>query len=226
MSKFVSADTFSAYLTEDFNWRLKEITDLRKIATSVANGYEVAVRKAGIALLYAHWEGYVKFVGEAYIKYVAVRKITIESLTEEFFAMEISGPLKNYVGGPGDMSSRLSLIDEWRRMEKSQFKRIKDRGVSTGGNLNYQRFSEVCILFNIDPKKVIGNEEFLDKNILGVRNKIAHGESITVTEAEFLAASKFVIDAMRNFRTEAEFRVISKQYMRQALVGTVVAVGP
>jgi hypothetical protein len=189
--------------------------DLRKIAASVGNGYEVAARKAGIALLYAHWEGYIKFVGEAYVKYVAVRKLKLELLVEEFLAVEIAGILRNYTTSGGDLSSRLALIDEWKKIEHGQFKRFREKGIATGGNLNFQRFSEICRLIRIDPKSVISDTEFLDKNVLGARNKIAHGESITVTAAEFADASNFVIEAMRNFRNEAEFCVIQKYYLKQ-----------
>jgi hypothetical protein len=215
MSKFVSDATFSTYLTDDFNWRLKEITDLRKIAASVGDGYEVAARKAGIALLYAHWEGYIKFVGEAYVKYVAVRKLKIDLLVDEFLAVEISGILKAYSTTGGGLSSRLDLINEWRNIEQGRFRRFREKGVAIGGNLNYQRFSEICKLIRIDPKSVIKDDEYLDRNLLGVRNKIAHGESITVTALEFRDVSNFVIESMRNFRTETEYCVIKKYYMKR-----------
>lgn len=213
MSKFVSDQTFSSYVTEDFNWRLKEISDLRKLAITAGAGYEVALRKAGIALLYAHWEGYIKFVGEAYIKYVAMRKFRLTLLSDEFFAVEISGILRKYEGSYG-ISSKLALVADWRSLEVSQFKNFREKGISTGGNLNYERFSEICRLLKIDPNKVVSDPDYLDRSVLGVRNKIAHGESITVTEDEFIAASDFVIESMRGFRTETEYCVVNKRYLK------------
>lgn len=214
MNKFVSDNTFSSYLTEDFNWRLKEITDLRKLATTAGAGYEIALRKAGLALLYAHWEGYIKFVGEAYIKYVAVRKLKLGLLADEFLAIGVGGVLRKYAATGGDMDGRLGLIADWRALEGGQFKKYRDLDIATGGNLNFNRFSEICRILKIDPNKVIGDETYLDKQIVGTRNKIAHGESITVSEAEFLKSSDFVIEAMRGFRSETEYCVFSKNYLR------------
>ena len=214
MIRFATDETFSDYITQDFIWRLKEISDLRKIATSNKEGYEVAARKAGIALLYAHWEGYVKFVGEAYVKYVSVRKIRIDYLVDEFFAAEIDGLLRNYVSTPKDLRSRLALVDGWKKIEKERFLGHKEGGIVTGGNLNFHRFSEICRLIRIDPASVIKDSDYLDKNILGVRNKVAHGASITVTEGEFNSASEFVIESMRKFRNQTESCVFKKSYLR------------
>ncbi|WP_192260080.1 MAE_28990/MAE_18760 family HEPN-like nuclease [Mesorhizobium caraganae] len=215
MSKFVSEDTFSSYVTEDFNWRVREISDLRKIAATAGSGYEVAIRKAGIALLYAHWEGYVKFVGEAYVKYVAVRKFKLALLVDEFLAVEIAVILRKYGVTSGDLSSRLALVADWKALEDGQFRNFREKGISTGGNLNYDRLSDICRLIRIDPKKVVSDPDYLDRNVLGVRNKIAHGESITVTADEFTLSSDFIIEAMRGFRSETEYCIINKSYMKK-----------
>ncbi|WP_348527551.1 MAE_28990/MAE_18760 family HEPN-like nuclease [Mesorhizobium sp.] len=135
-------------------------------------------------------------------------------LVDEFLAAEIGGILRKYATASGDLSSRLALISDWKALENGQFRNFKDRGIATGGNLNYERLSEICKLIKIDPKKVVPDPDYLDKNVLGVRNKIAHGESITVTKDEFILSSDFIIEAMRGFRSETEYCVINKSYLR------------
>jgi hypothetical protein len=52
---------------EDFTWRVKELSDLKQVIRLSGNPYAAVARKAALALVYAHWEGYVVFVAAAYI---------------------------------------------------------------------------------------------------------------------------------------------------------------
>ena len=52
---------------QDFTWRVKELSDLKQVIRLSGNSYAAVARKAALALVYAHWEGYVVFAAAAYI---------------------------------------------------------------------------------------------------------------------------------------------------------------
>ena len=84
MSKPYTEADFSAQITDDRNWRIKEISDLKSaIRRGDANLRKVLLR-ALITLSYAHWEGYVKFAAKKYLDYVALRKYAIGNLNRQF----------------------------------------------------------------------------------------------------------------------------------------------
>ncbi len=68
------------YLDQDLGWRLREI-DYTKTAVRRASGNaQSAVARAGLALLYAHWEEFVKGASEAFLNFVLHRKCKYSQL--------------------------------------------------------------------------------------------------------------------------------------------------
>jgi hypothetical protein len=65
--KAFDPDSFTIVVTEDFTWRVKELSDLKQVIRLSGNSYAPVARKAALALVYAHWEGYVVFVAAAYL---------------------------------------------------------------------------------------------------------------------------------------------------------------
>lgn len=66
----------------------------------------------------------------------------------------------------------------------------------------------------IDASKIVLDKEFLDNEIVGARNRIAHGDYIVVTDERLSKASDFVLGIMRAFRTDIENCVISKKFFK------------
>src|ERR1700733_14130409 len=61
MSRPYSEIDFSTQITDDRNWRLKEISDLKSAAERADGRLQRVLLRALVAICYAHWEGYVKF---------------------------------------------------------------------------------------------------------------------------------------------------------------------
>ena len=58
--KLRSADQLLTLLDNEMAWRLKEMHELRS-AVKAAKGTNIDTHiRAGVAMLYAHWEGFVK----------------------------------------------------------------------------------------------------------------------------------------------------------------------
>ena len=84
-------------LTDDFVWRRKELTylnDLIDTRTFLADKQTMLLR-AGITLLYAHWEGYIKTVATSYLEFVAMQKLMYDELAINFVAVAMKAKLKD-----------------------------------------------------------------------------------------------------------------------------------
>lgn len=214
MSRWGSVDDFSDYLTSEFNWRLREISDVTRAGREQSNGYEIGVRKAALALIYAHWEGYIKFAGEAYLKYVAARKLSYSRLSIEFSAIDIPRLLKRVNAEGLKVKPAIQFLEELTTFLGGCFRNAEKVRLPVEGNLNYERLCEICVICGVKPSSVVQDETFLDERILGVRNRIAHGVSVTVTYEELEEARDFVIDGMRAFRNEIESRVVNGAFRK------------
>ena len=79
-----------------------------------------------------------------------------------------------------------------------------------------RRLSDICQVMMIDASNVVSNEQFLDEEIVGARNRIAHGDYIVVTDDRLSKAVDFVLEMMRSFRTEIENCVVAQKFSRSA----------
>ena len=91
MAKLRTIDEFSAAITSDLTWRIREISDLRAVANQIDSSLQPALLRAGIPIIYAHWEGHVAYVAKSYFAFLALRKplystIKINFLLNEFYS--------------------------------------------------------------------------------------------------------------------------------------------
>ena len=214
MSQPYDIDSFSQYVTDDFNWRVKEISDLKQIILQSGNLYSLVARKAALALIYAHWEGHVHFVTEAYLKYIAKRKYKFSKLAPCFQAVQLTSNIREWQGQRDSIALRLKIINTVRSLDTDQFRGMPSGAVNTGGNLNFDRFLSICRMMMLDADKIVVDREFLDEEVVGTRNRIAHGVSAIVTDEKLQRVATFVLDIMRLFRTEVENSVVLKKYER------------
>jgi hypothetical protein len=203
---------FSLLVTEDYTWRVREISDLKQVIRLSGQSYGSVARKAALALVYAHWEGYVLFVASAYLSYIAMRKLKFATLMPSLQAVRLSSNIQQWQNQRDTIGLRLNIIETIKAIEQDQFKKVPVGAVDTGGNLNFERFSDICKVLMIDPNKIVSDQEFLDSEIVGTRNKIAHGDYIVVTDERLLKASDFVLELMRIFRTDVENCVLGKRF--------------
>jgi hypothetical protein len=208
-------DSFTLVVTEDFTWRVKELSDLKQVIRLSGPSYAPVARKAGLALVYAHWEGYVVFVAGAYLTYIARRKRTLSTLMPSLHAVCLTGHIQEWQRQRDTIGLRLKMIETFRSMQEQQFKKVPSGSINAGGNLNFERFSDICRVMMIDAATIIADQEYLDSEIVGVRNRIAHGGSIVVSDERLTKASDFVLSSMRSFRTDIEKCVVDKSFMLQ-----------
>lgn len=211
--KAFDPDAFSALVIEDFNWRIKEISDLRQVITLAGDLYGSVARKAALALIYAHWEGYVVFVATTYLAYVAKRKRTFSALMPSLHAVNLSGHMQEWQRQKATIGLRLKMIETFRSMQDEQFRKVPNAAVNAGGNLNYDRFSDICKVLMIDAAGIVTDQDFLDAEIVGVRNKIAHGSHVVITDDRLVRATDFVLSIMRKFRTDVENCVVAGSFL-------------
>lgn len=211
--KAFDPDGFALLATEDFTWRVKELSDLKQIIRLSGVSYASVARKAALAMVYAHWEGYVVFVAWAYLTYISKRKRTFSDLVPSLHAVSLAGHVQEWQKQRDTIRLRLKMIDAFRAMDRSQFRKVPDNAVSAGGNLNFDRFSDICRVMMIDPATIIVDHDFLDNEIVGIRNKIAHGGYIVISDERLEKASQFVLSAMRAFRTDIENCVVNRSFL-------------
>lgn len=203
--KIRSQDELLRFIEQERLWRIREIVELKKacVAPGVSAPLRAAQRRAFLPLAYAHWEGFTKKVGQAYLDYVATQRLKLSELAPCFQSIYLSIEIANGLRPTNRQSSRL-IIDHLEAHRDSKI-HLKSQGViSTRDNLNSKVLSEICENLGFDSSDFSEFVPFIDKILLGKRNSIAHGDNIQVEESLIDMISEKVVECIDIFREKFE----------------------
>ena len=212
MSKPYSEADFSAQLDQDRSWRLKEISDLKTAIKRADESLQRVLLRALITICYAHWEGHVRFAARKYLKYVARRKFSYSDLDRQFLRNEFLLKLAALSTSRKSIKERCALIDEILDSPDRRFSRLDERLIETRSNLNFNVFTDICLVCGVKAENFADKETFIDKMLLQRRNSIAHGENQFVGISDLDKLTNETIDMMRAFADALENHVYLKDY--------------
>jgi hypothetical protein len=212
VSKPYSEDDFSAQVTEDRNWRMKEISDLKAAIRQGDKGAQRVLLRALVTICYAHWEGYVRFVAKKYLEHVALRKFQYSQLGPQFFKNYFLPRLASTASGKLSITERCLLVEEILTSSDRRFSRVNEDLINTKANLNSEVFSDICVVCGISAEAFSQRTTFIDVVLLKRRNAIAHGEETLVAIDDLDEVANGTVSLMRAFGDALENHVVLQTY--------------
>ncbi|MFC8970814.1 MAE_28990/MAE_18760 family HEPN-like nuclease [[Kitasatospora] papulosa] len=212
-------------LDSDLAWRRSE---LHSYLGSVRRSSQDSVTqrslcRAGVPLLYAHWEGYAKHALSVYIQFVGRRRLTYRELHPGFVALGIEAEADAQVG----FSATRKMI--WRA--HALLTKDDDRatipwrkGVDTQSNLNSNRFFELFSLVGLDASPIQLKSRLIDYELLRVRNEIAHGQYLSVDSTAYEELHQEVLTILNFVRNSISTATENGAYRRAAVSSSPKAI--
>jgi hypothetical protein len=201
-------------LSEERIWRIKEITTVTSLAFR-QNLKPVEVEfycRAGTALMYAHWEGFVKRAAVYYLKHVAYQRMQISEMADFVLALYMNQSIR----GEGQTSAaQISALGE-RLLRNQEYKpKLKwDDVISTNSNLSSSALRKILGQIGLDHKLFELKFKVIDGTIVKHRNAIAHGEKGDVDLSTLEQISAEVVSLISLFRDMLENAAVLKSYRR------------
>lgn len=212
MSKPYTEANFSAQITEDRNWRIKEISDLKSAIMRGDEGMRRVLLRALVAICYAHWEGYVRFSAKKYLEHVALRRFQYRDLDRQFFRNYFLPRLATLSTSKTNITERCALVDEILNASDRRFSQVNDDLINTKANLNFAVFTDICLVCGVFEEAFADKATFIDVVLLKRRNAIAHGEDTFVALNDLDTIASDTIGLIRAFGDELENRVVLQTY--------------
>ena len=212
MSKPYTEADFSTQITEDRNWRIKEISDLK---TAIRRGDENLQRvllRALVAICYAHWEGYVRFSAKKYLEHVALRRFQYRELDRQFFRNYFLPRLAALSSSKTSIAERCALVDEILNSSDRRFSRVNDELINTKANLSFEVFADICLVCCVPAHLFADKSTFVDVILLKRRNAIAHGEDTLVVVDDLDKIADDTLGILRAFGDALENHVVLQTY--------------
>lgn len=212
MSKPYSEADFSAQITDDRTWRLKEISDLKSASKTMDQNLRRVLLRALITICYAHWEGHVRFCARKYLEHIALRGIEYNDLDRQFLRNYFLPRLTALSHAKTSLSSRCALIDDILDASDRPFTRLNEDLVNTKSNLSFDVFSDICQVCSVPISVFADKANFIDLFLLKRRNAIAHGEETFVSIEDLDDLTTNTVEIMRTFGDVLENHIVLKDY--------------
>lgn len=192
------------FLDEALAWRRAELTALvaeasRQEKLAAEAPLTRALSRSGAALLYAHWEGYAKEACEAYLDFVAVRRLRYEELGDGLLLTALKGLLRRVESG--DPTAHVDAMDLVRRPREARARVPRKSVINTRANLRYEVLVEMCEAVGLPTDDFVTRRHFIDRAICDARNEISHGRLYYSDAETFERHTKDVLRMLDTLRT-------------------------
>jgi hypothetical protein len=206
-------EAFCDWLDEQHSWRISEIRNYFLVASKYnsTSSRSNPVTRAGIPLLYAHWEGFVKEVALEYLKFLSRMRLTNSTLNDSLLAISLrktAGLRANAL----DFDDLLRIISFFRDMPNESCQLKGEDSINTRSNLRWSVFREILLVMGMDPMVYHGKEVVIDARIVDVRNSIAHGEYVFIDFDSYQTVHNLVIELLSLFRSQVENALLLRNY--------------
>jgi len=217
-------EMFSDNLDDELGWRRQELLILKNKIPAQKNIDQTTLLRANYAMLYAHWEGFIKSIAENYIDYVKLRRLNLQDLKPCFIARIIRSKGSNETRINQDIIKIEFLID--KLTSRAHF---TDTTVSTKFNLSFVVFKDILaeIGLNIQDIEPVLDYRATSKNnqvnvkkieteidsLVKIRNDVAHGKKLVVmTYDDFIGKWDIIILFMQNVKEKLYQAAAQEKY--------------
>jgi hypothetical protein len=202
-------------LSNELAWRKKELSVLRGDIISRKNqfSYKVLLR-AGITILYAHWEGFIKKAGQHYLEFVYLQKPQNKELQHNFLTLSLLKNI-NFNMETKKASHFYQITDFFINSQRLKAKLPVKEGIDTGSNLSTNVLREIIWCLGLDYSMFESKEKLIDSRLVDKRNHIAHGENIGIDFELYDSLHSEILCLLDGFKNQIENAAILQLYLRK-----------
>lgn len=203
MAKIVTLDHLQDALDKEFSWRLMEISHLKRAIPSGEGSRQTALLRANLALIYAHWEGFIKAGATSYLEFVRNQKLSGQQLQNCFVYLGLKRKI-NELSQVKRANIGVNILNEIRQGIDSEVNFSHAGAINSESNLKSDVLEGILASIGLDSSHYEPYYNLIDESLLAKRNKIAHGEYIDIDFKGFEEISEKTLMLMRWFKTGIE----------------------
>ena len=211
--KIETVEDLETKLQEDLAWRKKEMLSIKMMADK-GDANESILLRSGIAMLCAHFEGFVKFASNCYIKYVSAQKINNCLLKDNFMAFSLTNVIKN-CSNTKKISVYQKVVDKMREIYDVPFSKKKDV-ISTHSNPSSTELKEIIATIGLETDIFDLKANYIDSNLLNYRNRIVHGERYPIDKEDFRKTFDVIMELIEQYEELIVRAADEKKFMKES----------
>ena len=208
-------DALIMQVDQQLIWRRKELTEIRTLIEGCHTNCskQRTLIRAGVALLYAHWEGFVKISGTYLLEYISEQRYIHADLNSNILSIILRKQMNTAMH-----SKKTSVTGEFIEFfcTKMQARaRLSTKNVvDTGSNLSSSILHEILWMLGLDKTEYITKKVLIDEKLVRQRNCIAHGEPLDISVEDYLELYDEVQILLEIFRTQVQNACVNSTFLR------------
>jgi len=206
-------------LNKALAWRKKEISNLHLLIQDCPREHQKKVlRRSGIMIYYAHWEGFTKQAANFYLEMVSRQKLLYKDLKTCFVAIACRSKIRDAAASKQtDIHTKLIEFITFSQDETAKIP--FDDIIDTESNLNTKVLQNLLFTIGLDLNDYWKTKFCLiDGSLLKTRNEIAHGENVEVDEATYTQCHDLVVDFLYYLKDVIENAAVTESYKRPTII--------
>lgn len=202
-------------LSEDLSWRKKELT-LFKSRIDIAEEKRVNSEiRAGIVMLYSHWEGFVKNATSYYLLYVKQLKLNYSELSPCLLTLSLKTKFLEF-NNTSSHEEQLKFVDFFQNdLNQRAFWNL-EKAVDTKSNLNSEVLQNILSVVGISFQDFELKSNLIDEKLVKNRNTIAHGNYLTFTKKDYTDLHAEIVGMINNIFNQITNLAVLKKYKNSA----------
>jgi len=212
MTKIRTLEHLQRILDDELAWRKKELAVIKSLVTARSSKEIINCHiRSGITLTYAHWEGFIKAAGNAYLTYIASQRLTYSDLTNNFVAVAAKRLLSE-----AGLSNKVTV---YAQVTDFFLSGLTDRcnlpvEIETKSNLSSEVLREIIYTLGLDYREYETEAKLIDEILLKNRNEVAHGKYLLIDVDQFVEIHKTIISLLDLFSNQISNAASTKAYKR------------
>lgn len=211
--KIRTTDELDDRIREDYTWRRHELQFFDQQLASASTIASRSLLRASVALLYAHWEGFIKTACHYYLCYIASLKLPTDKLAPEMAALS----LRSVIQKGADTASaalHIEMVTEFREGSAARAKIPTSRdAIRTKSNLSFSVLHNILTSVGINPVQYEHAADLINLQLVDYRNRIAHGQDDYIERSEWRDLQAEVLSIMESIANELVNNAVLKNYL-------------
>lgn len=203
-------------LDQDLAWRKKELIDIKLLIHSTKNP---VLCRVGIALLSAHFEGFIKQAANYYVVHVASQNIKISDLHTNFAAIH-SGKLFDQCASSDKITVYQKAINDFlNNYDNLNFQVRYSREhpiIKTESNPSSTVVRNIFDSIGLDFSPYETKANYIDADLLSNRHGVVHGERVYIEISDFDSTFDTITEIMEQFADQVMTAAINKSYLKNS----------
>ena len=210
-----SVEQLIAKLDRRYSSRRRELTALDLSIQSADSDITArTLLRASVPIMYSHWEGFVKESAGLYVEHAYSQNKTGNELNSNLVALAVKGKMIAALKSRKTSEYEVVVKEIIRLLEKPVPVQV-DAPIDTESNLSSKVLREVFRSIGLDFRGFWETQStFIDRELVKLRNEIAHGEMRPVTRETYRALSDFIRTALELFKRSLEEAALNKVYLK------------